>query len=163
MRYFVDMDGTLNEWNFNLSSPELLYREGYFLNRPEQKNIVDAVAGLIAAGEDVYILSSVLADSKYALPEKHKWLDRYLCVPEKKRLFPICGEVKLSCVPGFNKDTDILIDDYGENCRSWASNGGRYIKVAVNKEDAKHERQEHRYVISPDMPASEILKALRNI
>lgn len=159
-RFFIDMDGTLNEWNFTLPSYDTLYTEGYFAHRPPQHNIVAAVKQLVDHGEEVYILSAVLKDSKYALQEKHDWLDRYLPVSYRNRIFTICGEDKISFVPAFDPTTDILVDDYGENCKSWAENGGVYVKVSVNEADADHEREKHKIVIHPDMDVSMITDTL---
>ena len=151
-RIFVDIDGVLNKWNFDLPSYETLYEEGYFASRPPQSNIIEAVRLLIARGEDVYVLSAVLKDSAYALSEKHDWLDKYLPeVSYKSRIFTICGEDKISYVPAFDPDNDILVDDYGENCTVWANNGGAYVKVSVNADDAAYERSKHVSVIHPDM------------
>lgn len=161
-RLFVDLDGTLNEWNFNLPSPDALYEEGYFINRPPHENMIRAVRALIELGEDVYILSAVLSDSKYALFEKHDWLDKYLPIDCKRRVFSICGEDKISAVPAFNPDTDILIDDYGENCRTWEAAGGLYVKVSTDESDAAKERDRHKYVVHPDLSAFDIITYLRN-
>ena len=159
-RYFVDMDGVLAKYEFNLPSYDMLYEEGYFLNRPMQPNIVDAVCQLLAADEDVYVLSAVLKDSEYALFEKHEWLDRHMNIACRRRLFTICGEDKINFVPAFNPETDILVDDYGPNCKIWADHGGRYVKVSVDAKDAEYEKTRHDHVINPDMPAQKILNQI---
>ena len=68
-RIFVDMDGTLAKWN-NVSSTDVLYEDGYYFNLEPNQNLLDAIKTLIKRGEDVYILSSFLSDSKYALNDK---------------------------------------------------------------------------------------------
>lgn len=158
------MDGTLNEWNFSLPSYEALYEKGYFRNRPMQEEVLKAVACLEALKEEnVFILSAVLADSEYALFEKHAWLDEHLPIPCRRRIFTICGEDKIGSVPAFNAETDVLIDDYGPNCKVWENAGGTYIKVARNEEDAEYEKGKHNYVIHPEMSCFEILKVMKEV
>lgn len=162
-RYFVDMDGVLAEFNFNLPSLDMLYEENYFLHRPPQQNIVDAVKDLIHRKEEVFILSAVLEDSEFALFEKHDWLDMHL--PEvdcKHRIFTICGEDKIASVPHFNPERDILIDDFGENCSVWKEAGGIYIKVSRDNRDALYECNHHRNVISPGDSAENISYYIRH-
>ena len=154
------MDGVLNKWNFNLPSYDTLYEKGYFLNRPPQMNVVAAIQALVSEGWDVYILSAVLMDSEFALFEKHEWLDKYLPIECKRRIFTICGEDKISFVPAFDPEKDLLIDDFGENCRTWQ---GTYIKVSVNEDDAEYERLHHDYVIHPDMTAESILRYIKDV
>lgn len=163
-RYFFDMDGVVAEYNFALPRFDMLYDEGYFLSRPPQNNIVDAVKEMISRGESVFILSAVLKDSEYALFEKHEWLDRFIPMIDcKHRIFTLCGEDKIASVPHFDPETDILIDDYGPNCRTWAGSdksGGRYVKVSVDADDAEIERSRHDRVIHPEMCPEEIIKII---
>lgn len=160
-RYFIDMDGVLAEYNFDLPSFETLYEEFYFISRPPQQNIVDAVKQLIAHGEEVFILSAVLKESEYALFEKHDWLDKYLPgVNCKHRIFTICGEDKIAYVPHFDPESDILVDDFGENCRVWEKAGGEYVKVSRDEADSRKEIWDHEYVIHPEMQPEDIVKYL---
>jgi len=88
--------------------------------------VVNAVKELIARDKDVevYILSSVLSDSDYAIQEKNEWLDRYLPeIPRDKRLFPPCGEDKKTVVPKGVTETDFLLDDYTINLMQWEPPG----------------------------------------
>lgn len=65
-RLFVDMDGTLAEFH-PVHSMEELHAKGYFAGLPPQQNVVEAVRILNADTDvEVYILSAVLSDSKYA-------------------------------------------------------------------------------------------------
>ena len=79
LRLFVDMDGTLAEFQ-KVSALEELYERGYFAQLPPQQNVVDAVRLLIgtATHMEVFILSSVLFDSHFAMAEKNVWLDQLL-------------------------------------------------------------------------------------
>ena len=162
-RYFIDMDGVLAEYNFDLPYFEMLYEKDYFLTRPPQTNFVTAVKDMIADGDEVFILSAVLKESEYALFEKHDWLDKYL--PEvncKHRIFTLCGEDKISYVPHFDPDNDVLVDDFGENCKVWSRAGGTYVKVSRDVQDAIYESGKHRNVIFPNMSPADIVYAIRN-
>lgn len=68
-RIFVDMDGTLAEWK-NVSKIDELYEEGYYYNLEPNKKLIENLKKMIQKGEEIYILSSFLNDSKYALVEK---------------------------------------------------------------------------------------------
>lgn len=120
-RLFVDMDGTLAVFK-KIASLEELYEKDYFLNLEPHMNVVDAVKRIALGNNDieVYIMSSVLTDSKYALEEKNAWLDKYL--PEidgSHRIFPPCGEDKKEYVPGMILPSDRLLDDYTKNLLLW--------------------------------------------
>ena len=88
-KIFIDMDGTLAEFK-PCEKLETLFEEGYFRNLKPQMTVVEAARELIASEEfDVYVLSAVLTDSKYALKEKNEWLDEFLPeLPKDKRIFP---------------------------------------------------------------------------
>lgn len=120
-RLLIDMDGTLARFQ-QVDTLEKLYEKGYFLNLEPMRNVVVAVKLFVAKNPQVpvYILSSVLEDSKYALEEKQGWLDRYLPeVSPENRIFPPCGENKLSYVPGGIRANDYLLDDYTQNLMLW--------------------------------------------
>ena len=119
-RLFVDMDGTLAEFK-KTDVLEQLYEKGYFRNLAPLAAIVEAVRNLAGRPEiEVFILSAVLSDSRYALEEKNRWLDEY--VPEidtAHRIFLPCGTKKKLFVPGGAGDRDFLLDDYSKNLREW--------------------------------------------
>lgn len=119
-RLFVDMDGTLAVFRV-VDTLETLYEPGYFLNLEPNENVVGAVKQLINNPEtDVYVLSSYLSDSSYALAEKNKWLDKYLPeLPKEKRLFVPCGIEKSTVVPEGIREDDFLLDDYTKNLNEW--------------------------------------------
>ena len=123
-RLFVDMDGTLAEFK-PVDKIETLYEKGYFLNLRPQVEVVEAVNSIIAKENvEVYILSSVLSDSKYALQEKNEWLNQYLPeIPEERRLFPACGVDKKTIVTGGVGKKDFLLDDYTVNLIQWEPPG----------------------------------------
>lgn len=131
MRIFVDMDGTLAKWN-NVELEQLL-EKGYYRNLKPNQDLLDDVNELINQGEDIYILSCYLTESKYALEEKKEWCREYLPeLREDKYVFVPCGESKAKF---FNErglspitNTDYLIDDYTENLFEWKKFGGIGVK-----------------------------------
>ena len=70
-RLFVDMDGTLAEFKV-VDTLERLYEPHYFERLKPNESVVAAVKDIVNNHSeiDVYILSAVLSDSKYALYEK---------------------------------------------------------------------------------------------
>lgn len=123
-RLFVDMDGTLAEFH-PVQSMEELYAEGYFAGLPPQRNVVEAVRILNEDPNiDVYILSAVLSDSKYALKEKTEWLEKYLPeIDSGHYLFPHCGRNKAAVIPDGIRKGDVLIDDFTKNLLAWPEDG----------------------------------------
>lgn len=123
-RLFVDMDGTLAEFN-KVDTLERLYEKDYFLNLKPQMSVVMAVNDIVLNHPEVevYILSAVLSDSKYARTEKNQWLDKYLPgIDEKHRLYPTCGEDKAFYIRqnlGSISASDYLLDDYSKNLHLW--------------------------------------------
>lgn len=135
-RLFVDMDGTLAEWQ-RAPSLETLYERGYFSNLRPQEAVVEAVRQLARLTDiEVYILSAVLSDSAFARQEKMDWLSRELPeIPAAHRLFPPCGRNKAEFLPGGCRETDFLLDDYTKNLREW---GGVGIKC-LNGQNGSHD------------------------
>lgn len=123
-RLFVDMDGTLAVFN-PVDTLEKLYEKGYFFNLKPQMNVIDGIRYIIRNNPEieVFILSAVLSDSIYAIPEKNAWLDKYLPeIDEKHRLYPKCEENKkefLEHKQGGIDPNDFLLDDYSKNLHSW--------------------------------------------
>ena len=120
-RFFVDIDGVLAKFQ-QVDTLETLYEKGYFLNLEPVENAINAVKIIKAEHPEieVFILSSVLSDSEFALQEKNEWLNQYL--PEidmEHRLFPPCGANKASYVPDGIGETDFLWDDYTHNLSAW--------------------------------------------
>lgn len=130
-RLFVDMDGTLAAFH-HVETFEILLEEGYYRNLEPQQFVVDAVRDIIKKDKDieVYVLSSYLKESAYALQEKNQWLDQYLPeIDSEHRIFPPVGEDKREFTEQlFYKRTgkyanlgknDFLLDDYTINLNSW--------------------------------------------
>ena len=126
-RIFVDMDGTLAKWND--VATEVLYEKGYYANLEPNYFLLNEIRRLIKNGEDIYILSTFLPDSQYALQEKNEWINRYL--PElsnKKRIFVKYNDNKKDYIDGGITSSDYLIDDYTKNLIDWKNAGGTGIK-----------------------------------
>lgn len=126
-RLFVDMDGTLALWQY--VSREKLYEQGYYRNLKPHDNLLMTVKNLIKEGIDVYVLSSYLSDSNYALNEKKEWLNQYLPeIKKENQIFAKYGDSKSNYISGGVTTEDHLIDDYTLNLVDWRSNGGTSIK-----------------------------------
>lgn len=166
-RLFVDMDGTLAVFK-QVDKLETLYEEGYFVNLAPHRNVVAAVKSLIQDSEfeniEIFILSSVLTDSKYALKEKNAWLDKYLPeIDEKHRIFPPCGNDKKDYIPGGVREDDYLLDDYTRNLKAWQP-PARGIKLvnAINDSKKTWEHDRVYYDTAPDELAGDILFMMKD-
>ena len=162
-RLFFDMDGVLCEYRYE-DDLSTLYQKGYFAKLRANQSFVQAVKKLLEDPKyDIYVISSVLSDSKFARKEKEEWLNRLLPeIDQAHRIFPPCGPVhmdKKDAVPDGVREKDLLIDDYGKNVRSWP---GKYIKVSRDARDAKKEARAHVHVVSPDSSANRIIREVEN-
>jgi len=119
-RLFVDMDGTLTVFQ-PVTKLETLYEQGYFFDLKPNINVVNAIRKIVTdQSAEVYILSSVLSDSEYALKEKNAWLDKYLPeISRDHRVFPPCGQDKKDYIPDGVRRDDYLLDDYTNNLLLW--------------------------------------------
>ena len=166
-RLFVDLDGTLAVFT-PVEQLETLYEQGYFANLKPHGNAIEGLKMFMQANPEteVFVLSSVLTDSRYALEEKQAWLDRYLPeIDHGHRIFPPCGEDKSDYVPeGINK-TDILLDDYTDNLLAWQQEGGTGIKMMNGINGTKGRWEGRRLEASglPEIIASGLGNAVRRI
>ena len=162
-RLFVDMDGTLAEFK-NIDTLETLYEKDYFLDLKPQTNVVEAVKDIIKKNKndiEVFILSAVLSDSKYALQEKNEWLDRYLPEIDKNhRIFSPCGENKRKYIPEGIRNDDFLLDDYTHNLILW-SPPAKGIKLLNGINHTKGTWQDSR--LSFNKSCSELSKNITDI
>lgn len=114
--FYVDMDGTLCEWNGNAD-----YRVPYyFLNLAPQENVVKSIKELVSIGADVRIATAVIGDE--AIADKREWLARYGLDNIPFIAIPY-GEDKDKYLIGSER---VLIDDHTPNLLKF---GGKGIKV----------------------------------
>lgn len=138
---FFDMDGVMAEYN-NVPY-KVLYEKNYFYDLKPIENTINSVKELLKSNDcNVYILSSVLSDSEYALDEKREWLHKY--IPELKdesMLFTVCGLNKRDFINKELNENDILIDDYTPNLKNWSeqigNSKGQAIKFINNINNKK--------------------------
>lgn len=164
-RLFVDMDGTLSEFKA-VDTLEKLYEENYFLKLLPQQNVVDAVRDIVLHKPEieVYILSAVLSDSKYALAEKNAWLDIYLPeIDNEHRIYLPCGQDKSEHINnnyGGISQSDFLLDDYSKNLHSWEP-PARGIKLmnGINGKNGSWQNER----ISIEKSAMELSECILNI
>ena len=136
-RVFVDMDGVLCEYKTEATQQDY-ESEGYFAALAPRSSMIDAVKRLISSDSaEVFVLSSVIPKTKdRAEMEKNEWLDRYLPdIDRTHRIFPVCGSSKADAA-GVRGPSDILLDDYSENLRSWSEAGGSAFKI-INEINGK--------------------------
>ena len=132
-RLFVDMDGTLAEWQSPVaSSEEQLYRilksRGYFRNLRPHTNVVEAVRKLCLKTDIPVFIASCYIPGCPALQDKKEWLDEYLPeLPVRNRIFIPCGSKKEEHVPGGIRENDVLLDDYTKNLKEWSGIGVKLI------------------------------------
>lgn len=159
MRINIDMDGVLAKYMFEVPF-EGLFEKHYFKNLPPQKNILEAVKRLNRK-YDVHILSAYLPDSDYAFQEKQFWLRKWLPeISESNWILIPCGVSKGNYLKSAG---DILIDDYGVNCKAWKDAGGKICKVSSSPADAKKEQCRYDYLINPDMKPEEIVNVVEKL
>lgn len=158
-RLFVDMDGTLAVFD-PVVELEKLYEEGYFRDLMPMRNVLDAVRNIVRSHPEieVYILSSYLSDSRYALDDKKMWLKMHFPeIPEENCIFVPCGMDKAAFVPGGIREDDYLLDDYSKNLKSWEP-PARGIKI-LNGINGNHGTWQSER-ISYERPAEEIEKLI---
>lgn len=128
---FVDMDGVLAV--YSKRTTELMHNKGFFYNRPPITHMLKVVKKLTTnKNYDMFILSSVI-DSPYCVPEKEKWLDKYLPeIKKENRIFVPYGTVKADFVRdrvSHKGKVNVLIDDYTDNLVDWDLDNALPIKV----------------------------------
>ena len=160
-RLFVDMDGTLAVFQ-PVDRLETLYEPEYFENLPPIVNVCKAVRLVAASGQaELYILSSVLPGSPYAVREKSAWLDRYLPqIDTQHRLFLPCGQSKALAVPGGLQPGDTLLDDYTDNLLDWSGKGVKLYN-GINGTRGRWKGDCLRYNKSPEQIAQALLAIIR--
>ncbi len=164
-RLFVDIDGTLAEFK-NVDTIEKLYEPHYFERLKPNKNVVEAINNIIQNHPEieVYILSAVLSDSKYALYEKKNWIKEYLPeIPESRCIFPPCGSDKKNFIPDGIRSDDFLLDDYSLNLNSWEP-PARGIKLlnGINGNNGTWDKTCVSYLNDSDLLSEKICSIINN-
>jgi hypothetical protein len=119
-----------------------------------------------AASTEVFILSSVLFDSRYAKEEKNAWLDRYLPQLDREhRIFLPCGENKASYVPDGIRESDCLLDDYTKNLEDWSRAGGHGIKLlnGINHSRESWQGRQLRFDKNPGQLARDLIEIVERL
>lgn len=148
---FIDMDGTLAEWQWEGKYTE----KGYYANLPEIPNMVKATKQLIKDGFDVYILSAVL-DDDHSADDKNYWLDKHLgknLMPDNKRIFVSYGRCKADYVG--NDVKGVLIDDYDLNLFAWNGVGVKIFN-GINGSEKRWKGESIHYLEKPQEIANTI-------
>lgn len=168
VRLYVDMDGTLCNFEGEINYIERMYEPGFFLNLKPYTRIVNAINKIVESGEaEVFILSScVEGEPPHCKIEKSEWLDNYMPgIDEQHRLLVAMGADKSKCVTGYGLTSrDILYDDYNTNLVEWLDSGGTSVKC-LNDRNGKGLRGISFYgdSISNQLSEDEILFRLRSI
>ena len=126
-KLYVDMDGTVAVFKQAATLTEL-FSEGYFKDLRPQESVIEAVKRIYDDNlAEVFILSSYLSTSLYAIKEKNLWLDKYMpWIDRSHRIFIQCGASKAQYIAdttGLNENTTLL-DDYSYNLHQWEAAGG---------------------------------------
>lgn len=132
-RYFFDMDGTLNPWEW--VGPDVWSRPMYFRMRPALKEMVETVKE-VARVREVFILSAAIHEQ--ARQEKRGWIREYLPeIDDEHIIFVPYGQAKSDYVPS-PRNNDILIDDCtdvllgNESFKGWHGIGIKADNPGIN-------------------------------
>jgi len=132
-RLFVDMDGTLSQFNKVYMYLEALFEKGFFLDQPPELNLIEALRFIIANHPEVEVfVTPAVVDSEYCKAEKNAWLDKYL--PEldnDHRIFYDVNHDLNDYIPSGLTDRDYVLDDYNRNLNTVLEHESNAIK-AVN-------------------------------
>lgn len=115
---YVDMDGCIVKWNPD-ASLEDTFKPGYFANREPDLKLILTIKRLIAAGQEVVVLTAVYEDD-HSRQDKLIWLKKY-GLENVKVIFVPYGKRKIDYIDTTNCIC-ILIDDFSKNLFEWVSN-----------------------------------------
>lgn len=155
---YVDLDGTLAEWRTDKQEKDT-YEEGYFFYLNPYIQVLTAIHGILELYPKmitVKILSAVHTDNPYAIPDKNRWVDKYIPnIRKENRIFVPYGQDKTQYCGGISQD-DFLLDDFNKNLQAWQSKGGTPIKLlnGINSDSSTY------FAISKDTPADAITTQL---
>lgn len=155
---YIDLDGTLAEWRTDKQEKDT-YEKGYFFYLNPYMQVLTAVHEILELYPewiDVKTLSAVHSDNQYAIPDKNRWLDKYIPnIRKENRIFVPCGRDKTEYCSNISQD-DYLLDDFNKNLQAWQNKGGIPIKLlnGVNSDSGTF------FAISKDTPADAIIVQL---
>ena len=163
---FVDIDGVLAEYRWSGIGEER--KKGHFLSLEANRALCAALQELKRAGTDIYIVSKIMSDAPYCLPEKEQWLRRELPEIGQEKYIFVDSNANKSEVVAATIGTDInsnavLLDDYTKNLQEWERAGGTAVK-ALNEINGKGKIwQGERIDIRKDRPKEEMISSLKKL
>ncbi len=134
---YVDMDGTVAEWNTAASIDEVS-TPGYFKERIPMENVIAALEKL-SKKFNLVICSAALQDD-HSVNDKKAWLKRYMpFINTKDAIFVPYGTSKYACLVKEMEmrgqeinDGDLFLDDFTKNLLDMReSSSGKIIPVKV--------------------------------
>lgn len=140
-KIFLDMDGTLANFNVENALQRFQVEKGFFANLKAYKGI-EKINELVLQN-NFYIISA--SPNNNADKDKMTWLEKYLPNLKKEHiLFCRLGENKANFIENKLKikidNNCILLDDYTKNLIEWEAVGGKGIKRLTSIADNKSQR-----------------------
>lgn len=150
------MDGTLAKWDITASTEDTK-KNGFFLSRKPQSNLIAAVKKLMKDKDiNCCILSAVYGNA--AADEKRRWLEKYL--PGIPSVFVPYGQNKADYIP--SEQPAVLLDDYSVNLHNWISvpgNVGIKFRNGINGTNGTWKGKAINHTMSAEELESKIRKA----
>jgi hypothetical protein len=133
---FFDMDGVLAQYD-----PDILLhmdKANWFKNLPAVESMIDFAKWVTKNTLcNVYILSTVtLNNAERCQAEKTAWNAKYTEIPVARQIYvpngiPKIAHLKAVMPEVFDRDTNILYDDYTKNLIPWVAYHNNFIAIKV--------------------------------
>lgn len=136
LNYYIDMDGTIADFNGEPDGVKRFkYERGFFNNLKPLKKNLQAVKRLARDGNNVFIITA--SPNERADGDKLNWLRKYL--PEICAENIIITRLKENKAQAMKTTDGILFDDYGKNCNEWVSfnDVNRAVKIKADGDIAE--------------------------
>ena len=162
----VDIDGVLAEYKWSGTGEER--KKGHFLSLRANRNLCDAIQEMRKNGAEIYIVSKIMPDAPFCLPEKRQWLIREMPDIEQDRFIFVADNEDKSEAVAAKIGTGIgrniyLFDDFTGNLREWEEAGGTAVK-ALNEINGKGKVWKGRRIdIREDRPKEEIISSFKKL